>query len=61
MASYAHSTPQVRPHLARINPTWQPAEYPLGAIAPFFNGRGSAPATVCPSPIRPAPEMAVSA
>lgn len=38
MAAQAHTTP------ARLNPTWVPAEQPLGLLAPFFNRRGQAPA-----------------
>ena len=49
MASAAHNTP------ARLNPTWVPAPYPLDMLAPFFNGRGSAPAIVSNVPARPAP------
>ncbi len=41
--------------LARINPTWVPAVEPLGALAPFFNGRGSSPVVSRPVPARPAP------
>lgn len=41
--------------LARINPTWAPAAEPLGMLAPFFNGRGSAPAIARNVPARPAP------
>lgn len=41
--------------LARINPTWAPPPEPLGMLAPFFNGRGAAPAVSRPSPARPAP------
>lgn len=51
MASKAHST------LARRNPSWVPAPYPLGDLARFFNGRGSAPAIVANVPARPAPAM----
>ena len=49
MASAAHITP------ARQNPTWVPAPYPLGDLARFFNGRGSASAIVSNVPARPAP------
>jgi hypothetical protein len=49
MASKAHITP------ARQNPSWVPAPYPLGDLARFFNGRGSAPAIVASDPARPAP------
>ena len=49
MASAAHST------LARRNPTWAPAPEPLGMLAPFFNGRGTAPAIARNVPARPAP------
>lgn len=49
MASKAHST------LARRNPSWVPAPYPLGILTPFFGGRGSAPAIVPDVPARPAP------
>ena len=49
MASQAHST------LPRRNPSWVPAPYPLGDLARFFNGRGSAPAIVSNVPARPAP------
>ncbi|WP_312595487.1 hypothetical protein [Brevundimonas sp.] len=51
MAFPAHNTP------ARLNPTWVPAPYPLGDLARFFNGRGSAPAIVANVPARPAPAM----
>lgn len=43
--------------LARINPAWAPASEPLGMLAPFFNGRGAAPITARPAPVRPAPAM----
>lgn len=43
--------------LARINPTWTPSTEPLGLLAPFFNGRGTAPALVSNVPARPAPAM----
>lgn len=49
MAFVPHNTP------ARLNPTWVPAPYPLGDLARFFNGRGSAPAIVSNVPARPAP------
>lgn len=49
MASAAHITP------ARQNPSWVPAPYPLGDLARFFNGRGSATAIVANVPARPAP------
>lgn len=45
--------------LARINPTWVPAPYPLGDLARFFGGRGAAPVASRPAPVRPAPAMAV--
>lgn len=58
MAYLASTTPQVRPHLARINPTWQPARQPLGVLAPFFGGDDStAPVVSRPMPVRPAPAM----
>lgn len=40
---------------ARRNPTWVPAPYPLGDLARFFNGRGTAPVIARPAPVRPAP------
>lgn len=45
--------PSITP--ARRNPTWVPAPYPLGLLAPFFNGRGPAPIIARPAPVRPAP------
>lgn len=54
MASQAHSTP-ARP-LARINPTWTPAFYPLGDLAPFFRPPGRQQGvTARPRPIQPLP------
>lgn len=53
MASQAHSTP-ARP-LARINPTWTAAPYPLGDLAPFFRPRGQQGVTAQPRPIQPRP------
>lgn len=41
--------------LARRNPTWVPATYPLGDLARFFNGGSSAPAITRPAPVRPTP------
>lgn len=49
MAAQAFITP------ARRNPTWVPATEPLGLLAPFFNGRGTAPIINQPAPKRPAP------
>lgn len=43
--------------LARINPSWTPAPYPLGDLARFFGGSSSAPAVSRPAPVRPAPAM----
>lgn len=51
MATPAHTTP------ARLNPTWVPAEQPLGPLARFFGGSSSAPAISRPAPVRPAPAM----
>ena len=51
MASAAHTTP------ARLNPSWTPATAPLGILAPFFNGRGPAPAVVASPARKPAPAM----
>ena len=58
MAYAPSTTPQVRPHLARINPAWQPARQPLGMLAPFFSsGDTAAPVASRPAPVRPAPAM----
>ena len=46
---------QSNTRLARINPSWTPAVQPLGNLAPFFGGRGAAPVTSRPAPVRPAP------
>lgn len=40
---------------ARHNPTWVPATEPLGLLAPFFGGRGTAPIINQPTPRCPAP------
>tara|TARA_R110002167_G_scaffold27139_11_gene92636 strand:+ start:5365 stop:5637 length:273 start_codon:yes stop_codon:yes gene_type:complete len=57
MAYPIPTTPQVRPHLARINPTWQAAPQPLGMLKPFFGGGDAAPVVSRPAPVRPAPAM----
>lgn len=58
MAYVPSTTPASRPHLARINPTWQPARQPLGMLAPFFGGDDAAAADESrPAPVRPAPAM----
>lgn len=41
--------------LARRNPTWVPATYPLGDLARFFCGGSSAQVVTRPAPVRPAP------
>lgn len=51
MASVAHTT------LARLNPSWVPAPYPLGDLARFFNGRGAAPVAASPAPRKPVPAL----
>jgi hypothetical protein len=52
MAYSAHTTP-----LARRNPSWTRATGDLGPLAKFFGGKGSAPATTRPAPVKPAPVM----
>ncbi len=60
MASQAHSTP-ARP-LARINPTWTAAPYPLADLAPFFRPPGQQQGvTARPRPIHPLPTAEVFA
>lgn len=51
MAYTASTTP------ARLNPSWTPAEQPLGPLAKFFGGSSSAPVVSRPAPVRPAPAM----
>jgi hypothetical protein len=61
MAYVPSSTPASRPHLARINPTWQPACQPLGMLAPFFGGDDAATLVMSrPAPVRPAPAMEIA-
>lgn len=54
MAKNTNTTP------ARLNPTWVPAEEPLGPLAKFFGGSSSAPAVSRPAPVRPAPAFEVA-
>ena len=61
MAYVPSTTPASRPHLARINPTWQAARRPLGMLAPFFGGDDDAALMMShPAPARPAPAMEVA-
>lgn len=41
----------------RVDPSWTPATWPLGILAPFFNRRGPAPAVAAISPRKPVPAM----